>query len=126
MTGASDIILSTKTGMAIRFKEDDVRSMGRDTAGVRGISLADQDEVVGYTTFDREETDGDDVTLLTVTRNGYGKQTALDGYLRGGNAQSRGGKGLIDIQTDDRNGEVIGVMKVEDETTNSCSSQTRG
>ena len=115
-TGASDIILSTKTGMAIRFKEDDVRSMGRDTAGVRGISLADQDEVVGCVTFDREETDGDDVTLLTVTRNGYGKQTALDGYLRGGNAQSRGGKGLIDIQTDDRNGEVIGVMKVEDET----------
>jgi len=115
-TGASDIILSTQTGMAIRFKEDDVRSMGRDTAGVRGISLADHDEVVGCVTFDRDTTDGDAVTLLTVTRNGYGKQTALDGYLRGGNAQSRGGKGLIDIQTDERNGEVIGVMKVEDET----------
>ncbi|MBV69886.1 MAG: DNA gyrase subunit A [Myxococcales bacterium] len=115
-TGESDILLSTSNGMAIRFREDNVRSMGRDTAGVRGIDLQGDDDVVGCVTFDREETDGGQVTLLTVTENGYGKQTTLDGYLRGGNTQSRGGKGLIDIQTDARNGKVVGVIKVEEET----------
>jgi DNA gyrase subunit A len=115
-TGQSDILLSTANGMAIRFREDNVRFMGRDTAGVRGIDLQTDDQVVGCVTFDREETDGDEVTLLTVTRNGYGKKTSLNGYLRGGNTQSRGGKGLIDIQTDERNGPVIGVIKVVEET----------
>ena len=83
-TGQSDIILSTASGMAIRFQEDNVRPMGRDTAGVRGINLQGEDQVVGCITFDREETDGDGVTLLTVTENGYGKRTFLNGYLRGG------------------------------------------
>jgi len=115
-TGQSDILLSTETGMAIRFREDNVRSMGRDTAGVRGIDLQSDDQVVGCITFDREETDGDTVTLLTVTKNGYGKKTTLNGYLRGGNTQSRGGKGLIDIQTDDRNGPVVGVIKVVEDS----------
>ncbi|MEE2789988.1 MAG: DNA gyrase subunit A [Myxococcota bacterium] len=115
-TGQSDVILSTKSGMAIRFKEDNVRSMGRDTAGVRGIDLQGDDRVVGCITFDRDETDGQATTLLTVTERGYGKRTFLDGYLRGGSTQSRGGKGLIDIQTDERNGQVIGIIKVEDDT----------
>ena len=115
-TGQSDVILSTQSGMAIRFREDNVRSMGRDTAGVRGIDLQGDDRVVGCITFDREETDGQTTTLLTVTERGFGKRTVLDGYLRGGNTQSRGGKGLIDIQTDDRNGVVIGIIKVEDDT----------
>ena len=115
-TGTSDVLLSTSTGMAIRFMEENVRSMGRDTAGVRGIDLQGDDSVVGCVTFDRVETDGDAVTLLTVTENGYGKQTNLNGYLRGGSTQSRGGKGLIDIQTDSRNGRVVGVIKVEEET----------
>ncbi len=121
-TGSSDIIISTSQGMAIRFQESDVRSMGRDTAGVRGINLQDSDEVVGCITFDRDETDGDVVTLLTVTENGYGKRTVLNGYLRGrsadnpGTAQSRGGKGLMDIVTDERNGRVVGVVKVEEES----------
>jgi DNA gyrase subunit A len=121
-TGDSDIIMSTRNGMAIRFQEGDVRSMGRDTAGVRGINLQGDDQVMGCITFDRNETDGDAVTLLTVTENGYGKRTYLNGYLRGrsedspGTAQSRGGKGLIDIHTHERNGSVVGVVKVEDET----------
>ena len=115
-TGESDVILATETGMAIRFREDNVRSMGRDTAGVRGIDLQGDDKVVGCITFDREETDGNEVSLLTVTQHGYGKRTYLDGYLRGGNTQSRGGKGLIDIQTDERNGQVIGIIKVEEDT----------
>ena len=95
--------------------EDNVRTMGR-TAGVRGIDLGESDRVVGCVTFDREETDGEEVSLLTVTTNGFGKRTVLDGYMRGGSTQSRGGKGLIDIQTDERNGEVVGVVKVENET----------
>ena len=115
-TGESDVILATEAGMAIRFREDNVRSMGRDTAGVRGIDLQGDDKVVGCITFDREETDGNEVSLLTVTQHGYGKRTYLDGYLRGGNTQSRGGKGLIDIQTDERNGQVIGIIKVEEDT----------
>ena len=101
--------------MAIRFREDNVRSMGRDTAGVQGIDLQGDDKVVGCITFDREETDGSEVSL-TVTQHGYGKRTYLDGYLRGGNTQSRGGKGLVDIQTDERNGQVIGIIKVEEDT----------
>ena len=115
-TGASDVLLSTANGMAIRFSEDNVRTMGRTAAGVRGIDLGESDRVVGCVTFDREETDGEEVSLLTVTTNGFGKRTVLDGYMRGGSTQSRGGKGLIDIQTDERNGEVVGVVKVENET----------
>ena len=117
-TGSSDVILATRNGMAIRFQENDpkkaVRPMGRDTAGVRGIDLANDDEVVGCITFDCSEIDQDEISLLTVTKNGYGKRTVLSGYLRGGNTQSRGGKGLIDIQTDDRNGPVIGAVKIEE------------
>ena len=92
-TGTSDVLLSTSTGMAIRFMEENVRSMGRDTAGVRGIDLQGDDSVVGCVTFDRVETDGDAVTLLTVTENGYGKQTNLNGYLRG--AVLRAGAGRV-------------------------------
>ena len=73
-TGASDVILATANGMAIRFDESNVRSMGRSAAGVRGIDLGESDNVVGCITFDREETDGDEVSLLTVTTNGYGKR----------------------------------------------------
>ncbi len=118
-TGSSDVILATRNGMAIRFQENDpkkaVRPMGRDTAGVRGIDLANDDEVVGCITFDCSEIDQDEISLLTVTKNGYGKRTVLSGYLRGGNTQSRGGKGLIDIQTDERNGPVVGAVKIEED-----------
>ncbi|MCB9537809.1 MAG: DNA gyrase subunit A [Myxococcales bacterium] len=110
-TGTSDIVLATRDGMAIRFDEDDVRPMGRDTGGVRGISLVDDDLVVGCITCDRGETDEDAVTVLTVTENGFGKRTALAEYR----SQRRGGKGLIDIKTTKRNGPVVGIVRIEGE-----------
>ncbi|WP_250847220.1 DNA gyrase subunit A [Aquisphaera insulae] len=101
------VILSTRDGMAIRFDESDVRSMGRPAYGVRGISLQDDDEVVGMVVANGPE---DPASLLTVCSNGYGKRTTLAEYR----SQNRGGKGLIDIKTSDRNGPVVAIAKVTD------------
>ena len=102
------VVLSTREGMAIRFDESDVRSMGRPAYGVKGINLEDGDEVVGMVTTNGPD---DTATLLTVCALGYGKRTALTEYR----TQSRGGKGLIDIKTTDRNGPVVAVAKVVDD-----------
>src|ERR1041384_7858098 len=91
--------------MAIRFEESDVRSMGRTAYGVRGITLRDNDEVVAM------EILGPGGTILTVTEQGYGKRTVLDEYR----VQSRGGLGIINIQTSDRNGKVVGIIQVSDD-----------
>lgn len=96
-SGENEIILSTATGMAIRFNEADVRSMGRGAAGVNGIGLGDDDRVVSMTIV---VADG---SLLTVCENGYGKITEFASYR----TQKRGGKGLIDIRTTERNGSVV-------------------
>ncbi|MGZ3391937.1 MAG: DNA gyrase subunit A, partial [Isosphaeraceae bacterium] len=101
------VILSTRSGMAIRFDESDVRPMGRPAHGVKGITLDEQDEVVGMVVANGEE---DPAGLLTVCSNGYGKRTMLTEYR----SQNRGGKGLIDIKTSDRNGSVVAVTKVTD------------
>jgi len=101
------VILSTRSGMAIRFDESDVRPMGRPAHGVKGITLDEQDEVVGMVVANGEE---DPASLLTVCSNGYGKRTMLTEYR----SQNRGGKGLIDIKTSDRNGSVVAVTKVTD------------
>ncbi|QEH31561.1 DNA gyrase subunit A [Aquisphaera giovannonii] len=101
------VILSTRDGMAIRFDESDVRSMGRPAHGVRGISLEDGDEVVGMVVANGQD---DPASLLTVCSHGYGKRTMLAEYR----SQNRGGKGLIDIKTSDRNGPVVAVAKVTD------------
>ena len=98
-SGQEEILLATREGMAIRFSEADVRSMGRTAYGVKGIELEDGDQVVGALVV------GGKGTLLTVTENGYGKRTLLEEYR----VQSRGGKGLIDIKTSARNGQVVGV-----------------
>ena len=103
--GNSEIFIGTKDGMAIRFPEADVRSMGRNAYGVRGISLRDEDEVVAMEVL----TPGG--TILSVTERGYGKRTELDEYR----VQSRGGVGIINIQTSERNGKVIGVAQVTGE-----------
>ena len=105
--GKDDIILATKSGMAIRFNEDDVRAMGRTATGVRGIRFDESDAVVSMTVIPAQlsETDASRLTLLTVCENGYGKRTVVTEYR----TQSRGGKGLIDIQTEDRNGPVVSV-----------------
>src|SRR5262249_6270596 len=101
------VILSTRDGMAIRFDETKVRSMGRPAYGVKGIDLAEGDDVVGMIVATGEE---DPASILTVCAHGFGKRTLLTQYR----AQNRGGKGLIDIQTSDRNGPVVAVAKVDD------------
>ncbi len=99
------VLLSTASGMAIRFAIDDnVRQMGRVARGVRGIGLREGDVVVDATVVDAEEPD----SLLTVTAFGYGKRTEIEEYRR----QNRAGLGLIDIKTTDRNGEVVGAVQV--------------
>jgi DNA gyrase subunit A len=107
-TRAGDqVILSTREGMAIRFDESDVRAMGRPAHGVKGITLEEGDEVVGMVVANG----GDDpASLLTVCAGGYGKRTMLAEYR----SQNRGGKGLIDIKTSERNGQVVAVAKVTD------------
>jgi DNA gyrase subunit A len=103
--GNEQIFLGTRDGMAIRFEETDVRPMGRMAYGVRGISLRDDDQVVAM------EVVRQGGTLLTVAQNGYGKRTELDEYR----LQSRGGVGIINIQTSDRNGKVVGIAYVNDD-----------
>jgi DNA gyrase subunit A len=108
VTQGAHVILSTRDGMAIRFDESKVRSMGRPAYGVKGIDLAEGDEVVGMIVANGEE---DEASILTVCARGYGKRTPLTEYR----AQNRGGKGLIDIQTSDRNGPVVAVAKVTEQ-----------
>jgi DNA gyrase subunit A len=126
-TGKDHLLLGTTSGMSIRFKESDARAMGRSAAGVKGIDLSKGDEVVGLVkiSMDDEDEAGSaifpDEDLLTVTENGYGKRTPLGEYLvqsegddgeTSFRAQSRGGKGRIDIRTTDRNGPVVAVKAV--------------
>ena len=111
--GNDNIILATANGMAICFNENDVRPMGRDAAGVRGITLTGDDRVIGA------EKAEDGTTLLTVTENGYGKRTELAEYLRTGPdgekvAQSRGGKGLKNYNITAKTGKVAGCCLVSD------------
>jgi DNA gyrase subunit A len=105
--GSKDLVIATEGGMTIRFDEQEVRTMGRNARGVRGIDLEGDDKVAGLVATDHE----DDKSLLTVTENGYGKRTRLSNYRQ----QGRYGKGLIDIKTGDRNGKVTSVKAVEDE-----------
>ena len=109
--GNDNIILATREGMAICFNEQDVRPMGRDAAGVRGISLTGNDYVVGAEKAEEGK------TLLTVTENGYGKRTELSDYLRTGPdgekvPQSRGGKGLKNYNITPKTGFVAGCRVV--------------
>jgi len=101
--GTGEIFIGTRSGMSIRFRESDTRPMGRTARGVRGIALRSEDEVVAMTVVKPRG------TLLTVTERGYGKRTKLDEYR----VQTRGGVGLINIQTSGRNGRVTGVAYVE-------------
>ena len=103
--GTEEILIGTRNGMAIRFNETDVRPMGRTAFGVRGISLREDDEVVAM------EVVRQGGTVLTVAQNGYGKRTELEEYR----LQSRGGVGIINIQTSDRNGKVVGIAYVTDD-----------
>ena len=109
--GNDNIILATRNGMAICFNENDVRPMGRDAMGVKGITLTGDDEVIGA----QKAEDGK--TLLTVTVNGYGKRTELSEYLRTGPngekmAQGRGGKGLKNYNITPKTGVIAGCCLV--------------
>ena len=103
-SGENDIMLFSAGGKSIRFKESDVRAVGRTAIGVRGMKLVD-DEIVSAIVAD------DSSPILTATEKGYGKRTALDEYR----AQARGGSGVISIKTSDRNGKVVGAIQVTDE-----------
>jgi DNA gyrase subunit A len=100
--GTCDIVLGTKEGLAIRFSEDKVRSMGRTAYGVRGVSLRGKDEVVGMVVIKRN------ATLLVVTENGFGKRTPISDYR----VTNRGGKGVINVKTSERNGKVVAIKEV--------------
>jgi len=100
--GTQDIILSKRDGLAIRFKETDVRSMGRTAFGVRGVRMEEDDAVVGVIPVRR------DASVLVATENGYGKRTPISEYRVTG----RGGKGIISIQTSERNGKVVAALEV--------------
>jgi DNA gyrase subunit A len=103
-SGNDELLVATKDGMAIRFPEADIRSMGRGAAGVRGIRVDKGDQVVGMEVFPPNSKK----TLLSVCEHGHGKRTELSEY-RG---QHRGGGGIITIKATDRNGSVIGVKLV--------------
>ncbi len=104
-SGEQDIMLFSAQGKSIRFKEADVRAVGRTAIGVRGMKLSDKDEVVSLIVAD------DNSPILTATEQGYGKRTELEEYR----AQARGGSGVISIKTSDRNGQVVGAIQVTDE-----------
>ncbi len=103
--GKSDLIIGTKSGLSIRFNEEDVRPMGRTAKGVIGIRLKKGDEVVSA------EIAEDKTTLLTVTEKGFGKRTKVEGYP----VQSRGGKGVISIKVTQKGGDTVGLLQVRDE-----------
>ena len=112
--GNDNIVLATREGMAICFSEQDVRPMGREAAGVRGIMLTGEDYVVGAEKAEEGK------TLLTVTERGYGKRTELTEYLRGGaegekTPQSRGGKGLKNYNITPKTGCVAGCRVVSED-----------
>ena len=106
-TGGNDIVLATQHGLSIRFNEQDVREMGRDTTGVKGIELRSGDVVKGMVVVKRE------ATLLVVTDKGMGKCSPIDEYR----VQKRGGKGIITLNRTDKTGDVVALKEVlpEDE-----------
>ena len=101
-TGQNEVVLITREGMSIRFSEEDVRSMGRPAGGVRGITLEKTDAVVALSVVVA------DATLLVAGENAIGKRTPFDEYR----LQSRGGKGIITMKTNDKTGNVVGALTV--------------
>lgn len=104
--GQREILLGTKQGITIRFKEDEVRPMGRTAYGVKGITLEEGNEVIGMETITPDST----TSILTVTEGGYGKRTPVGEYR----VQGRGGKGIISVKTTERNGPAVGFLQVRD------------
>jgi len=103
--GTKEIMLFTKDGMAVRFKEDQVRNMGRNAGGVTGVKLREKDQVVSM------EVCVPGITLMTVTENGFGKRTELDEYR----LTARGGIGVTNIKVSEKNGNVVSVKAVSED-----------
>ncbi len=103
--GNKEILLGTKKGLAIRFPESQVREVGRVARGVKGLELQEGDIVIGM------EVLRDNSTIMTITENGFGKRTDLSEYR----LQRRGGKGVITIKTNQRNGDVVALFRVADD-----------
>jgi DNA gyrase subunit A len=101
-SGTNDIVLATRHGLSIRFHEQDVRDMGRDTTGVKGIELGEGDLVIGMVVIKR------DANLLVVTERGMGKCSPIDDYR----AQKRGGKGIITVHHTDKTGDAVSIKEV--------------
>jgi DNA gyrase subunit A len=104
--GQREILLGTKQGITIRFKEEEVRPMGRTAYGVKGITLEEGNAVIGMETITPDST----TSILTVTEGGYGKRTPVSEYR----IQGRGGKGIISVKTTERNGLAVGFLQVRD------------
>jgi DNA gyrase subunit A len=129
--GMQIVFLASHDGQAIRFEETDVRSMGRNATGVRGMNLAEKDYIVGMattvkpdarpatpakdaaeSTLEVEDVGKKGSLILSVTENGYGKRTAADEYR----LTNRGGKGVINVKTTERNGKVVGIAQVAEDS----------
>ncbi len=109
-TGNDDILMAVRSGKAIRFNEGNVRAMGRNASGVRGVSLADdQDEVVGMVTIPPEM--AEETSILVVSQNGYGKRSPLEDYR----ITNRGGKGVKTITISEKTGNLVSIKAVGDE-----------
>jgi DNA gyrase subunit A len=104
--GQREILLGTRQGIVIRFKEEDVRPMGRTAHGVRGITLEEGNQVIGMETITPDST----TAVLTITENGFGKRTPVSEYR----LQGRGGKGIISVKTTERNGQAVGFVQVRE------------
>ncbi len=104
--GQREILIGTRRGITIRFKEEEVRPMGRTAYGVKGITLEEGDFVIGMETITPDST----TAILTVTEAGYGKRTPVTEYR----IQGRGGKGIISVKTTERNGLAVGFLQVRD------------
>jgi DNA gyrase subunit A len=107
-TADADVLLGTRNGYSVRFRDDKVRPMGRDARGVRGVALREGDAVVGMATFARDDKT---LSLLAICERGYGKRTSLDEYP----TKNRGGMGVITIRATERNGKVVALRVVSDE-----------
>jgi DNA gyrase subunit A len=106
--GTKRIFIATHDGIAIRFDEEDVRSMGRAARGVRGIDLRKDDYVVSLCAVSADDSE----KMLSISEQGYGKQTKISDYR----LQSRGGKGVINMKTTPKTGKVVAVFPVEEES----------
>ncbi|MBI3789573.1 MAG: DNA gyrase subunit A [Gemmatimonadetes bacterium] len=101
--GTNHIVMATRHGLSIRFHEEDVREMGRDTTGVKGVELRPEDAVVGFVVIRRNQ-----ATLLVVTEKGLGKCSPLDDYR----VQKRGGKGILTVNRTEKTGNLVSLMEV--------------